>query len=334
MAHKAKTYILPSGPALDKVCPPAFREVMDDTFDTVWNLSDEPYTTEQLAAIIGDAEIILSSWGSPRITLDMLNKAERLRYYGHAAGSVKGFVPGEIVERGVKVFSGAPRLAQSVGEYCLTVLLAMLKQLPACSEAVRRGGWWDIANQHLGQELAGQTIGIVSASSTARAFLRLLGPFGVKVLVYDPYLSEDQAQQLGVERASLEQVMHCPIISLHAPALPSTVNLIDERLIRSIPDHAILINSSRGAVLDEGALLAELQTGRFRAVLDVLQQEPPGLASPFLQLDNVLLTPHIAGNTEQCKRALMPEIVGDIVRSMRGEPTRYEVAPGTWNILA
>jgi phosphoglycerate dehydrogenase-like enzyme len=334
MSKKAKTYILPSGAALDKVCSDQCHRFIDEHFDAVWNPSEQPYTQEQLSELIGDAEIILSSWGSPSISEEMLKKAPKLRYYGHAAGSTKGFIPREIFSHGVQVFSGAPRLAQSVGEYCLTVLMSLLRRLPQCTKAVHRGEWWGVGKHYLGHELTGNTIGIVSASSTARAFLKLLTPFGMNILVYDPFLSEERALQLGVQRASLEDVMGCPIISIHAPSLPSTVNLIHSELIRSIPDGAILINSSRGAVLDEQALLEELQTGRFYAALDVFQQEPPLPDSPFLKLDNILITPHIAGSTDECFKALMPEIVDDILRSIRGEQTRYEINEGIWDTLA
>lgn len=334
MTAKTKALILPTGAALDKVCSADFRAIIDEQFDAIWNPAEQPFTTEQLAEVIGEAEVILSSWGSPRITPELLGKAERLRYFGHAAGSAKGFIPDDAITRGVKIFSGAPRLAQSVGEYCLAALLSMLRRLPQGSKAAKQGLWWEYEGRHSGHELTGNTIGIVSASATARAFLHLLTPFQMNILVYDPYLSSEQAQQLGVTRASLEEVMACPIISIHAPSLPATVNLIHDQLIRSIPDGAILINSSRGAVLDEEALLEELRSGRFYAALDVLQAEPPGADSPFLTLDNVLVTPHIAGSTVQCFQDLMPQVAGAILRSMRGERSRYEIDRNAWAILA
>lgn len=128
--------------------------------------------------------------------------------------------------------------------------------------------------------------------------------------------------------------MRCPQISIHAPSLPDTVNLIDAELIRSIPDGAVLINSSRGAVLDEKVLLEELRTGRFYAVLDVFQKEPLEADSPFLALENLMITPHIAGSTVECLTSLMPNVVKDIIKSMNGETTNYEIDLKKWDILA
>lgn len=334
MTDKPKALVLPAGEALDKVCPPECRSLIEERFDAVWNRADRPFTEEELAERIAEAEIVLSSWGSPRITADLLDKAVKLRCFGYAAGSVKSMIPPEALDRGVKVFSAAPRLALSVAEYCLAVLLSLLRRLPQCDRAARQGLWWEVAGLYPGRELTGQTIGIVSASSTARAFIRLLAPFRPNILVYDPYLSEEKALELGVKRAELAEVMRCPIISIHAPSLPSTVGMIHAELIRAIPNGAILINSSRGAVLDEEALVGELRTGRFLAALDVLRQEPPSPNMPLFGLENVLITPHIAGNTEQGRKALMPEIVDDILRSLRGEPTRYEIDRRAWDILA
>ncbi|MDR6550065.1 hydroxyacid dehydrogenase [Paenibacillus qinlingensis] len=334
MSHKAKAYILPFGQGLENVCTEETRTFINEHFDAVWNTSNQPYSHEQMAHILEDAEILLSSWGTPKLTPDLLQKASKLRYVGHAAGSVKGCLTKDIFAHDIKVFSGAPRLALSVGEYCLTVLLALLRRIPQCSSAVKQGAWWEIPERNQGHELTGNTIGIVSASSTARAFLQLLAPFKVKVLLYDPYLTEEHAQKLGVQLASIEDVMRCPIISIHAPSLPSTDNLIHKDLIQSISDGAILINSSRGSVLDEDALLKELQTGRFFAALDVFKKEPIIQDSPFTKLDNVLVTPHIAGHSVECFKALMLEIAQDIQRSSHNEPTRYEIYERMWEVLA
>ncbi|WP_127579581.1 hydroxyacid dehydrogenase [Paenibacillus koleovorans] len=334
MTTKPKTYILPFGAALDKVCSEETMKWIDEHFDAVWNEQNENYTPEQLHQMMEDAEVILTSWGSPKLTEEMLQKADKLRYVGHAAGSVKGFMPRSVFDHNRKVFSGAPRLALSVGEYCMTVLLAMLRRIPQVSKAAQQGGWWEVGPQFIGHELTGATIGIVSASSTARAFLQLLAPFRPNVLLYDPFLSEENALKLGVKLATLEDVMRCSIISIHAPSLQSTENMIHADLIRSIPDGAVLINSSRGLVLDEEALIAELQTGRFYAALDVLRKEAPDPKHPLFRLDNVLITPHIAGSTFECRRALMPEIAQDILRSIQHEPTRYEIYERMWEFLA
>jgi phosphoglycerate dehydrogenase-like enzyme len=328
---KMKAYVLPSQPQLQKVCSAQCREWLEEYFHPIWNETDQEMTEDQLMDLIADAEVVLTSWGSPNITKEMLARAPKLRYYGHAAGTIKKRIPKQAFAQGISVFSAAPRIAWSVGEYCLSVLLTLLRRLPQYEANIRNGGWK--LSQVRGNELFGKTVGIVSASSTGRAFIQLLKPFQVNILLYDPYLTEQKAEELGVRRATLEEVMDCPIISVHAPSIPATDNLVNADLIRRIPDGAIFINSSRGAVLDEAVLFSELLTGRFSAALDVFVKSPRQ-DSPIRKLNNVLLTPHVAGETADGHLALMEEVVADILRKKRGEPTRFEVYERMWDRLA
>ncbi|WP_051620783.1 hydroxyacid dehydrogenase [Paenibacillus sp. UNC451MF] len=328
---KMKAYVLPSKPHLQKVCSATCREWLEEYFAPVWNETDEEYTQDQLMEMIADAEVILTSWGSPNFTEEMLARAPKLRYIGHAAGTIKKRIPKQAFSQGISIFSAGPRLAWGVGEYCLSALMTMLRKLPQYEANFRKGGWK--LNDIRGNELFGKTVGIVSASSTGRSFIQLLQPFQVNILVYDPYLTEQRAEELGVRCASLEEVMECPIISIHAPSIPATNNLVNAELIRRIKDGAILINSSRGAVLDEEALFSELQTGRFYAALDIFVNNP-SKDSPLRVLDNVLVTPHVAGDTVEGHLALMEEVVADILRKERNEPTRFEVKEHMWDILA
>ncbi|MFC0330387.1 hydroxyacid dehydrogenase [Paenibacillus sepulcri] len=329
---KLKTLVLSPQSRLDEVCSEDCRARLYEYFEPVWNETGRDYIQEELSALVADAEAIITSWGSPGLTDEMLEKAVKLRVIGHAAGTVKNLVPKQIFSRGIKVFSAAPRIAQSVGEYCLAALLASLRFLPAFDSSMREGKW-KIAGMK-GSELTGSTVGIISASSTARAFIKLLAPFQVNVLIYDPYLTEEGAARLNARKAALEEVMSCPIISVHAPKLPATERMLTRDLLALIPDGAVFINSSRGPVVDEQAFMEELQSGRFFAALDVFEKEPLAAEHPIRSLPNVLLTPHIAGASVQGHLALMGEVVEDIIRSQRGEKTAYEVTEKMWEVMA
>ncbi|TBL77812.1 hydroxyacid dehydrogenase [Paenibacillus thalictri] len=329
---KPKALVLPRESMLKQVCSEECKQLIESAFNPVWNDKGCDLTEEELSELVEDAEIILTSWGSPILTDAMLEKAVKLRAIGHAAGTVKKRMPREVFDKGVRVYSAANRIAQSVGEHCLAVLLTIMKRLPAFNAEIRQHNWK--ATGQKGRELAGSTVGIVSASSTARAFLKLLAPFKVNVLLYDPYLSEEAADKLHVRRASLEEVMSCPVISIHAPALPATEQMITRDLIALIPDGAYLVNSSRGAVFDEEALIEELGTGRFAAALDVFVKEPIRQDHPFLQMSNVLLTPHIAGASIEGHLALMYAVVQDMLAGFAGQPTSYEVTERMWETMA
>jgi phosphoglycerate dehydrogenase-like enzyme len=144
--------------------------------------------------------------------------------------------------------------------------------------------------------LRGATVGLVSASTVARELIPLLRPFDVRILVYDPYLSDRDAGRLDVERVELDALFErSDIVSLHAPSIPETRHMIGARQLARIRDGALLINSSRGSVLDHDALLKEAVTGRIRVVLDVTEPEPLPADHPLRPLPNVYLTPHMSG---------------------------------------
>jgi len=300
------------------VCSPDTRSMINDRFDTTW--VDGGLDTETLRRLLPGHDVVITSWGTPPLPADCLGDPHGQSTYdgsptgptvvGHAAGTIKNLIPQQALDR-VTVFSAAPRIAWSVGEYCLTALLTLLRRLPQYDHRVRSGGWKP--DDFRGRELRGLRIGIVGASSTAQAFIRLLQPFDVDVLAYDPYLDGDRAAQLGVRSVSLEEVVECPVLSIHVPATPATEGMITAELIDRIPDDGIVINSSRATAVDTSALLTAASTGRLRVAMDVFPSEPPSLPSEVLADRNLLLSPHIAGDTLEGHRALVATVVRDVI---------------------
>jgi phosphoglycerate dehydrogenase-like enzyme len=158
------------------------------------------------------------------------------------------------------------------------------------------GGWRDPGAGRAGLYLRGATVGLVSASTVGREVIRLLQPFDVRVLVYDPFLSERDAGRLDVERVELDDLFgRADIVSLHAPSIPATRHMVGAAQLAKLRDGALLINTSRGTVLDHDALLREAESGRIRVVLDVTDPEPLPAGHPLRALPNVYLTPHVSG---------------------------------------
>ncbi|WP_322620933.1 NAD(P)-dependent oxidoreductase [Streptomyces acidicola] len=238
-----------------------------------------------------------------------------------------------MLDQGVTVFSAAGRIAWSVGEYCLAAMLTLARRLPRFDAAVRGGGWKQ--KDFRGGELAGSPVGVVGASSTARALISLLKPFGCDVAVYDPYLDEAGAAELGVRTASLEETLGCAFVSLHVPDLPATRGMVTRKLIEAMPDGTIVVNSSRGPAVDQAALLDHVQSGRLLAALDVYDPEPPSFGESVLSCPNLLLTPHIAGDTTQGHLALAGYVLADAVgwldKGVRGPSF---VDPAAWPTAA
>lgn len=274
-----------------------------------------------------DVEIILATWGMPRLDGDLLERLPSLRMVAYGAGTVKGFVTADLFASGVVVTHAATVLAQSVGEWCLMVALAGQRRLMPFHEEMRRGGWKQAHVGH-GHQLTGKRVGLVAMSQTARAFRPLLAPFHCEVGVYDPYLTEDGASALGVTRfASLHDLCGwADILSNHVPKTPETEGLIGATHLARLRDGALLINSARAGAIDQVAMIRELQSGRIGAALDVYPVEPAPPDDPLRQLPNVIVTPHVAGATWENRAQLGSTMVDEIERFVTGKPLRFTVS--------
>ncbi|HZX02148.1 hydroxyacid dehydrogenase [Kribbella sp.] len=289
----------------------------------------DPAAVAELAA---GAEVLLTSWGTPRLGKELW-AAGGPKVVAHAAGTVKNLVEPGVLAQGVGVFSAGPRIAWSVGEYCLGAMLTLARRLARFDGAVRGGGWKQ--TEYRGHELAGAKVGIVGASSTARALITMLKPFGCDLAVYDPYLNDARAAELGVRTTTLDDAASAPFLSIHVPNVPETKGMITRALIENLPDCAVVVNSSRGPAIDQQALLDHALDGRIYAALDVYDPEPPTFDEHILRSENLLLTPHIAGDTAEGHLALAGYVVRDALKWLEdGTRGPSFVDSSTWSIAA
>ncbi|MCC6683041.1 MAG: hydroxyacid dehydrogenase [Phycisphaeraceae bacterium] len=245
-----------------------------------------------------DLDAVVTGWDTPHVTDGMLDQAPGLKIWIHSAGSVKHLLPDTFWQRGIALASCRDALAVGVAETTLGMMIAGLKRIFPAERLTRSGLWKNdaFASALRVRELFDLQIGIVGASRVGRHLIRLLQVYEVSIVVYDPYLTPSDAQQLGVQSVTLDELMrNCDVISLHAPALPETRHMIGNRELNMMKDDAILINTARGSLIDEPALVAALQTGRISALLDVTDPEPPAVDHPLRALPNCVITPHIAG---------------------------------------
>jgi len=273
------------------------------------------------------AEIILSGWGCPPVDERVLESAPALRAIVHAGGGVKGHVTAACWERGILVSTAAAANVAPVAEYTLARILLANKGADRMARAYRaRRAQVNLHAEFPAVGNRGKTVGIVGASRIGRRVMELLRPFELNVLVSDPYLDADEAARLGVEWRELDDLLAASdVVSLHAPSLASTRHMIDARRLALLRDGATLINTARGALVDQDALVAELASGRIDAVIDVTVPEilPPD--SPLYDLPNVVLTPHIAGALGVEVRRLGESAVDEIERYAAGEPFAHPV---------
>jgi phosphoglycerate dehydrogenase-like enzyme len=292
--------------------------------DVVHHPGPEPASKDELLAVLPDADGCLTSWGVACLDADVIAAAPRLQVMAHMGSSVARFVSEALWQRGIRVTTAAPILARDVAETTLGLMIVGLKRIWPLGQLVRQGGWRE-SPYWPSRELYGKTVGIIGASHVGRHVIELLRPFGTRILLYDPYVSEDGAARLGVTKADLEDLLsQADVVTLHAPAKQETYHLLDAGRLALMKDDALLINTARGTLIDESALVSELRKGRFFAFLDVTDPEPPAVTSPLRKLDNVVVTPHLAGCIEDCGR--MGEMaVEELRRYFAGEPPLYQV---------
>ncbi len=290
-----------------------------------FNQSDGNWTGEQLVHHIGGIDAVITGWGTPTFTEPLLAAASQLRLIAHSAGSIKKLLPPPVFERGIHVTHAAGAIAPAVAEMTVLLILLGLRQVHLLDRKLKAGVPWHEA-KFMGQELAGQRVGVVGAGYTGRNVIRLLRAWDADVWVADPYLDAASAAQLGVTSVSLDELFaSCAIVTMQAPPTAETYRMVGASQFAALPDGALFVNTARSQTVDSDALLAELQSGRIQAALDVFDEEPLSPDSPFLELENVIVTPHVAGASQQARLRQGSLIVEEIDRFFKGEPLRYAV---------
>jgi phosphoglycerate dehydrogenase-like enzyme len=278
------------------------------------------------AARLDAVEALFSTWGMSEELARKAAALPNLKAFFYAAGSVRGFA-GPLLDRGVILVSAWAANAVPVSQFALSQILLSLKGYFRNVREARRP-------ENRGRLLAtdapgamGESVALLGCGRAGRAVAGLLRPFGLALLAYDPFLSEADAQTLGLRKASLEECFsRAYVVSNHLPDLPATRGLLERGLFARLRPGASFINTGRGATVDEAGLAAVLAARPdLTALLDVTDPEPPSAGSPLLSLENAVLSSHIAGsNGNEVVR--MADYCLEEFRAWRdGRPLRYRV---------
>ncbi|MEV0290965.1 hydroxyacid dehydrogenase [Kribbella sp. NPDC050820] len=280
----------------------------------------------EILAALPDVDVLLTGWGCPRISPEVLEAAPKLQAILHAAGSVKAIVAPEAFDRGIQVSSAAHANALPVAEF--TVAAVVLAGKRAFRLAAQYRTERKKADPHGMPGSYGTTVGLLGASRIGRMVAERLQAFDLHVLISDPYLTDADAAALGAELVSNDELFsRSDILSVHAPLLPETVGLVDARLLGLLRDGSVLINTARGKIIDAAALERECVAGRIDAVLDVTDPEPLPPDSPLLDLPNVFVTPHVAGAVGNEIARLGELAVSELERLTAGQPLQHAITP-------
>ncbi len=279
---------------------------------------------EHVIPLLADAVVAITGWGSPRFDSQLLKHAPRLRLVAYSAGSIKGVATDAMFDRGIQITTAAAANAAPVAETTVAMMVIMLKRIRWLIES--RGGWELRQVISPIRELRDLSVGIIGASRVGREVIRLLKSYPrLSVRVYDPYLSDADAKEMRVERATLEQTCACDVVSVHAPQIPQTRHMLNARTLALLPDHALVINTSRGSLIDEDALVAEVRRRPLYVYLDVTDPEPPAADSALRCEKNIVITPHVAGAMNQARRDMGRIAIDQTLAFLRGESLQHAV---------
>lgn len=277
--------------------------------------------------VLAGIDVLITGWGSPRIDASTLAAAPHLQAVLHAAGSVKAYVSEDLLGTGVRVSSAAAANAIPVAEYTVAmIVLANKAVLPIAAQYRAARTEFDAEAAHPTLGNYGKRVGIVGASMIGRRVIEMLQHYALDVVVYDPFLDADEATRLGATLVELDELMVTSnVVSVHAPSLPSTENLIDAGLIALMPAGATLINTARGEIIDQDALTERIVRGELYAVLDVTVPWTLEPQHPLYSSDRVLLTPHIAGSLGTELGRLADSVLDELIRLTADEPLQHDV---------
>lgn len=280
---------------------------------------------DKSSSITSYAEYIFSTWGMPVLSPEQIRSMKKLKAVFYAAGSVKYFA-GPYLKSGIRVISAWAANAKPTAAFAFSQILLSCKGYFRNSREYRKTqtGVWGIIKEGV----YGCKVGILGAGQVGRRVIEMLKPFGCDIYIYDPYLTEKQAKQLGGRKAGLKQIFKdCLIVSNHMPDTEETKGILGNMLFKSMANNATFINTGRGAQVREEELINVLQKRKdLTALLDVTFPEPPDKSSALFKLPNAALSPHIAGAYGKEQVLLADYVIDEFVAMLKGRRPKCEIS--------
>ena len=324
MSRPQSAYFLKPG-VLHKIYSPEARKRIDQLtapLSTQLTITNWREHRSQLASV----EYLLSGWGMAIMDKELLDAMPKLKHVFYAAGSVREFYTDLARERGIGISSAWRANAIPTAEFAHATIILSLKQFWRAQRLAKEERNWTKPPHAAGTYQT--TVGLISLGAIGRRVAeRLNSCHDLNLIAYDPFVTKQQAEAIGVRTVSLQEVFSCSdVISLHAPNLPETMGMVSHARLLSMKRHATLINTARGDLIDEMALVDVLRDRPdLDAVLDVTVNEYENQDSPLWDLPNVTMTPHIAGSINHECRRMGNYMVEELERHLSGFSLQHEV---------
>lgn len=302
-------------------------ELAETLGEIIW-LDTTKASENELKEKIKDCDTFITCWGSPSLTPEILECAPKLKLLTHLGSTVAPVVCDEVYERGIKVISSFDYYSRSTAEGAVAYMLAALRNIPFYTDRLKNKKIWRETDDYTDGVIY-KTVGIVGFGGVGRYVTKMLKSFDAQIKVYDiAEISNKEKECYGITQCGIEEIFStCDIISLHLPYNDSTYHIVDDTLLSKIKKGALLVNTARGAVMDEAALIKHLENGDFGAALDVYEKEPIDMDSPLLSLPNVLMLPHQAGPTVNLRAVITRKLVEESAAFIdKGLPLKNEIS--------
>ncbi len=310
------------------------RQILEVTYEN-WMDTKRLLSSEEFVERIQGQDIEMVVIEADFILREVFEKATKLKLLGVCKADANNVDIEAATEHGVLVVNTPARNDVAVAELAVGLMLSLVRNIPTAHNMVRSGEWVDPTAAYFsmrGTELTGKTIGIVGFGAIGRRVAKMVGAFDTTVLAYDPYVSSEKFEEFGARPVGLDELMEqADFICLHCATVPETAGLIDARRIAMMKSTAYLVNAASTYVIDMSAITEALKEKRIAgAGFDVYETWPVRADSPLLELDNVVLTPHIGGATYETIARYSGMIADDIERFLRGERPKNLLNPQAW----
>jgi D-3-phosphoglycerate dehydrogenase len=277
-------------------------------------------TPAEFAAGVGDCDAIITSWGL-MIDRQVIEALRKCVVIGVGSVGVDMVDIEAATAAGIVVTNVPDVFIEEVADHAMMLILNLARLTPRMAR-MAQGGEWYAARPILSRmpRLLGQTLGLYAFGNVARCTARRAKAFGMNVIAYDPYVSELDITAAGVEPVGFGELLaRSDYLSVHAPDNEETHHAIDAAALAAMKPTAVVVNTARGPIIDEPALIAALRTGQIAgAGLDVLEQEPPARDNPLLGMENVLVTPHVASATTRMRPETRRRVGREVALVLRG----------------
>jgi D-3-phosphoglycerate dehydrogenase len=298
-----------------------FTELESQVGEVVYNTTGKPLPSAEVARFLPGVDGYIA--GLDAIDCSALEAADRLKVIARYGVGVDNVDLAAARQKSICVTNTPGANAVSVAELTIGLILSLARKIPESASATRTGGW----PRTPGLSLEGKTVGLLGLGAIGKQVARRLGGFGCNLLAYDPVVDGKIASQYNVALFSMDEVVaKADFLSLHLPLLPETRNLVNTAFLQSMKKGAFLVNTARGELIDEAALLEAVQNNHLAgAALDVFPKEPPDSTNPLLHLPQVLVTPHCAAHTDGAQNAMGWMALRDCLAVLRGEEPLFPI---------